>query len=284
MNYIKLMRIKHYIKNLLIFLPLIFSGLLLKQDKLIITIFGFICFSLMASSVYIINDIRDVEKDKKHKLKCKRPIAAGLISPKKAMLFMIFLLLIVVVISIVMKFNYVSILLMILYFVINICYSMGAKNIPLVDIILLVSGFVIRVLFGALLIDVSVSNWLYLTIISASFYLGFGKRRNEMLKSSKTRKVLKYYNKDFLDKNMNVFLTTTIVFYSLWTTDSAKKKKSNNLLIWTIPFLIIIFLKYSMDIEGDSDGDPVEVIVKDKILIGLGIIYGILLLAILYII
>ena len=284
MNYIKLMRIKHYIKNLLIFLPLIFSGLLLKQDKLIITIFGFICFSLMASSVYVINDIRDREKDKKHKLKCKRPIAAGLISPKKAMLFMIFLLLIVVVISIVMKFNYVSILLMILYFVINICYSMGAKNIPLVDIILLVSGFVIRVLFGALLINVSVSNWLYLTIISASFYLGFGKRRNEMLKSSKTRKVLKYYNKDFLDKNMNVFLTITIVFYSLWTTDSAIVTKSNNLLIWTIPFLIIIFLKYSMDIEGDSDGDPVEVIVKDKILIGLGIIYGILLLAILYII
>lgn len=284
MNYIKLMRVKHYIKNLLIFLPLLFSGLMLEKSKLITTIFGFICFSFIASSIYIINDIKDMKSDRNHKTKCNRPIASGKIRPINAIIFMIFLLFIVTIICIFMKFNIISILLILLYFILNICYSMGAKNIPLVDVIILVSGFVIRLLFGASLIGINVSNWLYLTVISASFYLGLGKRRNELMKSKKTRHVLKYYNKEFLDKNMNVFMTMTIIFYSLWTTDYEIVSKSNNLLIWTVPFLIIILLKYSMDIEGNSDGDPVEVIVKDKILLALGMVYGIAMLLILYIV
>lgn len=284
MNYIKLMRVKHYIKNLLIFLPLLFSGLMLEKSKLITTIFGFICFSFIASSIYIINDIKDMKSDRNHKTKCNRPIASGKIRPINAIIFMIFLLFIVTIICIFMKFNIISILLILLYFILNICYSMGAKNIPLVDVIILVSGFVIRVLFGASLIGINVSNWLYLTVISASFYLGLGKRRNELMKSKKTRHVLKYYNKEFLDKNMNAFMTMTIIFYSLWTTDYEIVSKSNNLLIWTVPFLIIILLKYSMDIEGNSDGDPVEVIVKDKILLALGMVYGIAMLLILYIV
>lgn len=285
MSYIKLMRPKHYIKNFLVFLPLLFSGMFFDKNNILTCLLGFICFSLLASTIYIINDIKDKDKDKMHKTKCNRPIASGKVSVKNAIILDILLITIIVLICILGNFNALSISLALLYFILNLIYSFGAKNIPILDIIILVSGFFIRVLFGATLLNITVSNWLYLTVIAISFYLGLGKRRNEIIKSGVNyRKVLKYYNKDFLDKNMYMCLTMTIVFYSLWTTDSVIVLKNNNLLIWTVPLIIIIAMKYSMNIEGDSDGDPVEVIMKDKVLIALGLIYMISLFVILYLI
>lgn len=284
MNYLKLMRPKHYIKNFLIFLPLLFSGKLLNLSNILITLGGVICFSLMASSIYIINDIKDKDKDRKHKTKCNRPIASGKITVKNAIIFMFILLILVTVLVIVMNLSILSIGFLALYFILNLAYSLGLKNIPLIDIIILVSGFVIRVLFGASILSITVSNWLYLTVIAISFYLGLGKRRNEIMKTgSNTRKVLKYYTKEFLDKNMYMFLSMTIIFYSLWTTDVDIVSKSNNLLIWTVPLVIVICMRYSMDIEGESDGDPVEVIMHDKVIISLVFLYALSLITILYI-
>ena len=285
MSYIKLMRPKHYIKNFLVFLPLLFSGMFFDKNNILTCLLGFICFSLLASTIYIINDIKDKDKDKMHKTKCNRPIASGKVSVRNAIILDILLITIIALVCILGNFNALSIYLVLLYFILNLIYSFGAKNIPILDIIILVSGFFIRVLFGATLLNITVSNWLYLTVIAISFYLGLGKRRNEIIKSGVNyRKVLKYYNKDFLDKNMYMCLTMTIVFYSLWTTDSAVVLKNNNLLIWTVPLVIIIAMKYSMNIEGDSDGDPIEVIMKDKALICLGLIYVISLFVILYLI
>lgn len=285
MNYIKLMRPKHYMKNFLVFLPLLFSGNFFDKSNIITCLLGFVCFSLLASTIYIINDIRDKDKDKEHKTKCNRPIASGKIPVKNAIIFDILLIIIIAFICMFGKFNLLSICLVILYFIINLIYSFGAKNVPILDIVILVSGFFIRVLFGATLLNITVSNWLYLTVIAISFYLGLGKRRNEIIKSgAKSRKVLEYYNKDFLDKNMYMCLTMAIVFYSLWATDSAVVLKNNNLLILTVPIVIIIAMKYSMNIEGNSDGDPVEVIMKDKILILLGLIYVVSLFVILYLV
>ena len=284
MNYLKLMRPKHYIKNFLIFLPLLFSGKLLDLSNILITLGGVICFSLMASSIYIINDIKDKDKDRNHKTKCNRPIASGKISVKNAIIFMFVLLILVTILVIVMNLSILSISFLALYFTLNLVYSLGLKNIPLIDIIILVSGFVIRVLFGASILSITVSNWLYLTVIAISFYLGLGKRRNEIMKTgSNTRKVLKYYTKEFLDKNMYMFLSMTIIFYSLWTTDVDIVSKSNNLLIWTVPLVIVICMRYSMDIEGESDGDPVEVIMHDKVIISLVFLYALSLITILYI-
>ena len=137
-------------------------------------------------------------------------------------------------------------------------------------------------LYGAFLIDVSISNWLYLAIISISFYMGLGKRRNELNKSSSTRKVLEYYNEKFLDKNMYMCLALFIVFYALWCVDPVTVVKSHNLLIWTVPFVILICMKYSMNIESDSYGDPVDVIFSDKVLLAIGIIYAIIMFLIMY--
>lgn len=275
---LKLMRVKHYIKNILIFLPLLFSKNILVKDKFLYCFLGYIVFCLFCSCIYIINDIRDVEKDKLHFKKKNRPIASGSISIKKAIFILILLFLLGVFIIIVSNISLISILFLGIYIFMNLLYSFGLKNVPIVDLVILTFGFVIRVLYGASMVDVEVSNWLYLTVMCISFYLALGKRRNEILFKKNTREVLKYYTNSFLDKNMYMFLGMAIVFYSLWTIDIS----NSNYLIWTVPFVIIIAMRYSMIIENGSDGDPVEVIINDKILLFLGFIYCLLLFFILY--
>lgn len=287
-NYLKLMRIHHYVKNGLIFTPLIFSGNLVNIDLFYKSILSFIAFSLIASAIYIINDIQDVELDRLHPTKCKRPLAANLISIINAKILVALLISIGFLINIYAAekgiFAWSS---LILYFVLNLAYSNGLKNFPIIDIAILVSGFVLRVLYGSGITGIEISSWLYLTVVSMSFYLGLGKRRNELLKSkdkNESRKVLKYYNHDFLDKNMYMSLALTISFYSLWTVDPITiSRVSNNYLIWTVPLVILICMKYSLNIEGDSDGDPVEVIGRDKILIGMIALFILIVIGIIYI-
>ena len=285
-NYLKLMRIHHYIKNALIFVPLIYSGQLLDVDLLWHSIIGFIAFSLIASVVYILNDIQDVELDRKHPTKCKRPLPAKQISLTNANL-LVFILLIS---SLLLNYlaagnNALAWASLLLYLILNIAYSNGLKNYPIIDIAILVSGFVLRVLYGSGITDIEISSWLYLTVISMSFYLGLGKRRNELARQKNvSRKVLEFYNHNFLDKNMYICLALTITFYALWTVDPVTiVRLSNNFLVWTVPLVIIICMKYSLNIEGDSDGDPVEVVMRDKILLGMVLLFGSVTLGIIYI-
>lgn len=287
-EYMKLMRIKHYLKNVLIFLPLVFSGELLDIHNLTNCIVGFIIFSFTSSIVYIINDIKDIENDKKHPIKKKRPLPLGTVSKEEAIILALVLGVIAITLSI-FVIGYeriIAIMLLLLYLVINVAYSFGLKKKPIVDIVILVAGFLIRVLYGAVITDIELSNWLYLTVISGAFYMGLGKRRNEILKQGdKSREVLKCYTKDFLDKNMYVCVALCIVFYSLWCVDpTTLLKTGNNLLIWTVPVIMIILMKYSLDIEGDSYGDPVDVIVNDKILLLIVLIYALFMFGIIYII
>lgn len=282
LEYIKLLRIKHYIKNLLVFIPLFFSGLLLKANNFLIAIVGFICFCLVASSVYIINDIKDKESDSKHEIKKNRPIASGKVSIPSAILELFLLLIICIVLIILFKFSLGAILLLSLYLVLNIGYSLWFKKIPILDITIIAFGFVIRVLYGAQLFDISVSSWLYLTILTISFYLALGKRRNEITKiGDKARSVLNYYSKEFLDKNMYVCLTMALIFYSLWTIENNVSEYSG-LLIWTIPLVLVISMKYSFDIEKNNFGDPTEIILNDKIIIILSMCLCVIVFLILY--
>jgi decaprenyl-phosphate phosphoribosyltransferase len=285
-KYLKLMRIHHYLKNVLIFLPLIFSQNLFNGNLFKKTILGFLSFSILSSIVYVINDIQDVEKDRRHSTKCKRPIASGAVSVKSAYTLVIIISIIGVLLNyLACGLNFKAWALVIMYIGFNFAYSMGFKNLPIIDITILVSGFLLRVLYGSAITNIEVSKWLYLTVIAMSFYLGLGKRRNELkTEGSKTRKVLKYYNHGFLDKNMYMCLGLTIVFYSLWCVDSVTiQRYSSSNIVWTVPLVMVICMKYSLNIEGDSDGDPVSVLLKDKILIGMVLLYSIILLFIIYI-
>lgn len=266
-NILKLMRIKHYLKNGLIFLPLIFNSQLFEIKPLLMTFYGFISFCLISSAVYVINDIKDVEKDRMHKIKKNRPIASGAISIKEAILLFIVLTISSLCINIFIIKEFSSILLISLYLILNIMYSLGLKNIPIIDVVILVSGFVIRVIYGASITSIEISKWLYLTVMSGSFFMGFGKGRNEIIKQGNdSRAVLKYYTKDYLDKFMYACLVLTLMFYSLWSVDTSTTAKFGENMIYTIPLVMIIFMKYCLDIEGNSYGDPVDVITSDKIL------------------
>ena len=275
--HIDLMRPKHYLKNILIFVPLVFSGLLLTPDSLIKTIVGFVDFSIVASTIYIINDLKDIEKDKKHPKKKNRPLASGKISINEALCQILIMLIVLILSMMIFPISVISMALLLAYFLLNIGYSFGLKNVPILDVFIIVLGFLIRILFGANLIQVRVSKWLYLTIITISFFLSLGKRRNEILiqnKDKETREVLKYYNKEFIDKNMYMNLGMAIVFYSLWATDELIVLRISENLIWTIPLIIVICMKYSLDLETGGDGDPTNVILEDKILLSLIFILG----------
>lgn len=284
MKYIKLIRCKHYIKNILIFLPLFFSNNLTNVDMLITTLLGFVSFSLLSSVVYVFNDIIDADRDKENPVKCNRPIASGEITKQRGSIILIILLVLSMCINIfILKLNLIGYMLVFLYLFINILYSLRLKHIPIVDVSILTLGFLLRLLFGANIANIEVSNLLYLTVLAISFYMGLGKRRNEYIKlGDKAREVLSQYNKKFLDKNMYMCLTIGIIFYSLWCMEMSGKINSFIDIIWTVPLVIIIFMKYSLNIEKDSYGDPVEVILSDKTLVFLIGLFALLITAILY--
>ncbi len=284
-NLIRLMRPKHYIKNLLIFTAIIFSGNLFYTNMFWHTVAGFIIFNALASVVYIFNDIHDVEEDKRHPVKRMRPIASGTVSIRTAYTLAVCLALFALAGSFLL-FNASCFIVPLLYFFINLGYSVGLKHVPFLDIALLIAGFFLRVVYGAVIINVELSNWVYLTVIALSIYLGLGKRRNELLKTgqeSSTRPVLKHYSTSFCDKFMNVCLTCALVFYALWSVDPVTiQRVGNNCLVWTVPLVFFILMKYCADIEADSYGDPVDVIFHDKALILMCLVFGVAILNIIY--
>lgn len=282
-NYSKLLRVKHYIKNLLIFFPLVFSRNLLNRQAFFKTLIGLAAFSLSASIVYIINDINDVEKDRRHPTKCLRPIASGAVSMRNAKAVLVLLCILVVALQYAASKNDWRIWAVLTgYIASNLAYSLGAKNIALLDVFILVLGYILRIYYGAMLIGAPVSSWLYLTVLSMAAFLGFGKRRNELrMQGDVSRKVLGLYTSEFLDKAMYLCLCLTIVFYALWCEDMARVME-NQILLFSVPLVLMICMRYSMDVEGDSDGDPVEVVLADKPLLLLTAGYALMMAAILY--
>lgn len=283
-NYVKLARPHHWMKNALVLLPLMCSGQLMEWARLWSGLWGFLAFSLLASGIYVINDIRDREKDRLSSTKCHRPIASGKIGVPQAVCYCVVLLLMAVVCGYLASgFRLSCWAALLAYFLLNLGYSFGLKNVPLVDIAILVSGFLLRMVYGGAVTEIVLSKWLCLTIIAISFFMGLGKRRGELIGQTSRRSVLKYYSESFLDKNLYMCVALAVIFYSLWTVDemTVSRVGSDN-LVWTVPLVILICLKYSMNVEGESDGDPVEVLVHDKILLAMIGLLGIIIFALIY--
>lgn len=280
---IRLLRVKHYVKNILILVPLLCSGqLMTTSNHLFVVSLAFLSFSLISSSIYIVNDIQDKETDARHPQKRFRAIASGAVKTSKAITLSVVLAIVAiglsVYISIQSSWAVASVLLT--YFIINIAYSLGLKHVPIIEIAILASGFLLRVLYGGFATGIEVSSWLYLTVLSFSFYMGLGKRRNELEKHTQreTRKVLSNYSQRFLDRNMYMFLAITICFYSLWT------KEQGNWALASVPIVMLSCMRYSHLIENESDGDPIEVILNDKCLLFMGGFYAVYMFTALYLI
>lgn len=284
-DYITLARPKHWIKNVLIFVPCLFGGTIFQTGTLIALLISFVSFSLIASCIYYINDIKDINKDRLHDIKKNRPIASGRVSIQSASVIAIFL----AAISIMILAGFFKgttkiqiIFVLCTYFFVNLIYSFGLKNQPIVDVMSLAAGFVLRVVYGSIASGVAISQWLLLTILMFSLYMGLGKRRNELrkVKNSTTRSVLKYYSDEYLSRIMLLTMALGLVFYSLWASMIVKQ---GNIMVWTVPLVISILMKYELNVEQDNFGDPVEVLTHDKVIFTLLTLYVFIVFIVLYI-
>lgn len=279
------MRPKQWIKNGLIFAALVFDQQLFVRDPLLRTIAGFFLLCMGASAVYLINDLADLEQDRNHPIKRSRPLPAGLLSVDIARVAAGILFILAARIGFALNTTFGVILLS--YMVLNLFYSFWLKHIPIIDVMVLATGFVLRVALGVALITVQrFSPWLYMCTTLLALFIGFGKRRAEMVlladNANSHRRVLDGYTIPLLDQILVIVSGMTIIAYSLYTF-SAENLPDNNSMMLTIPFVLygIFRYLYLVNVEN-AGGAPEELVLTDKPLMATFVFWGISAVAILY--
>jgi 4-hydroxybenzoate polyprenyltransferase len=261
------LRPAQWTKNFLVFAGAIFSKRILELDSLWLICLWFALFSAASSTVYLFNDLKDLEQDRKHPVKSKRPLASGELPLWIAWAILIVLGSAVIIASMLTKPLTASLLLS--YMALNAAYSLGLKKAPVLEVIFVSAGFLLRVLVGTTAIDVPASPWLILCTLFLSLFLVFAKRRHELLLlgvgAGEHREVLAKYNNSFLDASINVTATSTLLTYALYTVSSetaALTGKSQ--LIFTVPFVAFGLIRYMYLIYNRREGgDPAELIFSD---------------------
>lgn len=263
----KTMRPRQWTKNVFIFAALVFDKQLFVVDSFLRTLAGFALFCLISSSVYIFNDLADVEADRQHPEKKNRPIASGRLSVRAAWAAGIALVLVTFALAWLLSPGFELVIMA--YFVINLAYSKWLKHIAILDVLIISFGFVLRVGAGVTLIAVErFSPWLYIVMFLLSLFLGFGKRRAELALlahgAGSHRKVLDGYTLPLLDQYIMIVSATTIVAYSLYTF-SAPNVPDNHSMMLTIPFMVYAIFRYLYLIEvKHAGGTPEEVLLSDR--------------------
>ncbi len=277
-------RPKQWYKNLVIFVCIVFSKNLYNLDMWVDIIAAFVIFCMLSGSEYIINDILDVEKDRKHPRKSKRPIASGKLRVSNALSFAILLVIVALVGAylVTIKFLIISIV----FFLVMLSYSLFLKRIIIVDILVISIGFVIRAVAGCLAIDVTISPWLIICAFLLALFLALGKRRHELVllgeKAKAHRKILEGYSTHMLDQMINITTATLIMSYSLYTFLYTFPDDKPPYMMFTIPFAIYGIFRYLFLVYSKTLGGEPELLFKDKgMLISMGL-WAILVIAILY--
>ncbi|MDT8337597.1 MAG: decaprenyl-phosphate phosphoribosyltransferase [Sulfurimonas sp.] len=266
---IKLFRIHQYIKNLFIFLPLLFSfSFSDTQDNLSVLV-AFLLFSLLASSVYIFNDLLDINEDRAHPIKKNRPLASGSVSKSTAISFMLILSLTSLGISLLFNTGLFTVLL--LYFVLNIAYTLKLKHIAILDIFIIATGFVLRLFAGSSVIDVTLSMWIILMTFLLALFLALAKRRDDVLLSlegQETRKNIDGYSLEFVNASMVLMAGVVIVSYLMYTISPEVEGRLGTEHLYLTSFFVILGIFRYMQItfvEEDS-GSPTKVVIRDRFL------------------
>ncbi|MEW6284669.1 MAG: decaprenyl-phosphate phosphoribosyltransferase [Chloroflexota bacterium] len=282
---LKTMRPRQWIKNGFVFFALIFDKQLFQTEPFLRTLEGFVLFCLISSAVYLFNDIADIEADRIHPEKRHRPLAAGKLHISVAFAAAVILALAALAFGYWLAPAFAGVLAA--YFVINLLYSRWLKHIPILDVLIIAAGFVLRVAAGVMLITVErFSPWLYMITVLFSLYLGLGKRRAEISLLAQGagahRKVLDGYTLPLLDQYITIVSGTTIVAYSLYTF-SAPNLPENHSMMLTIPFVVYGIFRYLQLIQiGNAGGSPEEVALTDRPLQVTVLLWGLAVIAIFY--
>ena len=267
-NYIKLMRPKQYLKNVFIFLPLFFGLQLTNIDSLISVFLGFIFFSLTASSIYILNDYKDIELDRLHPTKKNRPLASGIVSKRVSLFLAIGLFLFSSIGLYLLSIKALAI--MFLYVFINIFYIFLIKNIAILDIISISIGFVLRLFIGAFIANIELSMWIVIMTFLLSLFLILAKRRDDVLifmeTGVKTRKVIEGYSLKFIDTLMSIMAAVIMIGYILYTisADVINRIHSDNLYLTSIFVLVGIMRYLQISFVYQESGSPTNIIAQDR--------------------
>ncbi len=282
---IKTMRPRQWVKNGLLFIPLIFDEQLTNWPALGRVVAGFVLFCLLSSLIYIINDLIDVEADRKHPQKKERPIASGRLRVSTARVACIVIAVVVFIPAVFLSHTFALICLA--YLLVNFAYSAWLKQAPILDVMVLASFYVIRVAAGASLIVVHrFSPWLYVFTIFLALYLGIGKRRAELSllagEADGHRKAFAGYTLPLLDQLILIVSSSAILTYSLYTF-SAPNLPANHSMMLTIPFVIYGIFRYLYLVQvKDCGGEPEEVLFTDRPLQATIVLWGVSILAIFY--
>lgn len=258
---VKIVRPKQWIKNLFVFSPLIFSGEFLYLDSTLKSIEAFLFFVIASSATYVLNDIRDIDSDKKHPVKSlNRPLANGELTLSYAyiLLFSLYSALILCI--------YINLsvgIVITCYLGLNYLYSFWLKHKPVLDIFTIAFGFVLRVYAGAVALDVPVSSWMFITTLSLTLYLATVKRRQELLSSgSQSRKVLQFYTLPLIERYAEMAATCAIMFYSIFVMSERPE------MVSTIPLVLFGLFRYWFVVDAMNGGEsPTDILISDKPLI-----------------
>jgi len=283
---LKTMRPRQWPKNAFVLAALVFDRQLEHLPALFKSLEGLFIFCLISSTVYIINDIADVEADRQHPTKCNRPIASGKLSVKIAVIATVIILLICFPIAFFLSDEFALVVLV--YFLINLAYSKLLKHVPLIDVLIVAAGFVLRVAAGVSLIEVErFSPWLYVVTTLFALFMGFGKRRAELAlltdSANVHRRVLEGYSLPFLDQLITIVSSTTIIAYSLYTF-SAPNLPTNHVMMLTIPFVLYGVFRYLYLVQIKNEGGaPEELLLTDRPLQLTIVLWSIAILLVFYI-
>lgn len=269
-KYLNLFRVKHWVKNFFIFIPLFFSSKFFEQENLKITFYSFLAFSLVTSFVYIINDILDIEYDKIHSEKKKRPIASGLISISTSLILGLISLIIGLASFYVLSVD--ALILASIYLLLNILYSFKLKHFPIVDFMIISIGFVIRVFIGGEVNSIELTNLIIIMVFLLSLFLAVSKRRDDVHEFEKTkvvnREVVKKYSLAFMDKIINIISSVLIVSYLLFITTNENISQYDFRLLFLTFFLVVmgVFRYNQITYVFNKAGSPIKIFYSDRFL------------------
>jgi 4-hydroxybenzoate polyprenyltransferase len=273
------LRPQQWTKNLLIFAPLIFSKQLFVYTETLHTIFAFFIFCLISGSVYLLNDLIDLENDKRHPLKCKRPLASGKLSPRLAGCVCAALLCICTLAGLYLL-NAGFLIAAASYLVLQILYSTVLKHVVIIDVFCIAAGFVLRVIAGAEAIGVDFSTWLLFCTLLLALFLALSKRRHELLlledDAVHHRKILFEYSSGLLDQMIAIVTPCTLIAYMLYTiADDTVSKFGTDALKYTVPFVLYGIFRYLYLIHQKNEGgSPEKVLLNDRPILLTVICYG----------
>ena len=268
-KYIKLLRIHQWLKNFFIFMPLFFSGQLFDFELLCSVIAAFFAFCFISSSVYCFNDILDVKLDRLHPIKQKRPVASGEISQKTAYFFMFLCLILGFLILIFTKAIPTLLLILGIYYVINIAYCLLLKKIALVDVFIVSFGFVLRIIAGGIATDIWLSHWIIIMTFLLALFLALAKRRDDLVIYDRTktlaRKNIRKYNFDFINSLLIITATITVISYIMYTISPEVVERFNSNYVYvTSLFVIAGVFRYLQIIFVHAKSDsPTMILIKD---------------------